>query len=152
MQRKGGSNVGSAGLGLNDVERKMGEGSGGFPLQRKRKSKRPLTRDTVLEEPRAALLAAANKRARTWCEQSNLKSVWHQVCATGHWEELTNRLLSRDEQLLNRTRMNRGLEERRARCREAFEIAFKRAALGVTGRVDHRVVLRGMKLIEQRAD
>src|SRR5882724_4556171 len=103
----------------------------------------------MFEQPRAALLAAANEGPRTRREERDLECVWHEVGAAGHGKELLNRLLARDEQLLHRARMDGGLEKRGAGGGKTFEIAFEGAAFGVAGRVDDSIALGGMKLVEE---
>ncbi len=63
--------------------------------------------------------------------------------AAGEGEKLAQRLLARDEGLLDRARVDRGLKKRRARRGEAVEVGLEGAGLGVGGGVNKGVVGAG---------
>ena len=106
---------------------------------------RPCSRSQV------PLSSPPQRRTARTRESRHVRSAWN--ARSGPPDSGRNSRRARwraDQKLLHRARVDRGLEQRRARRREAVQESLEGAALAVAGRVDDRVVLARARAVRAR--
>jgi hypothetical protein len=78
--------------------------------------------------------------------------VLDQPLPSGEGPEAREGLLATDQHLLHAARMNRGLKEQRAGRRETLQEILQRACLGITRRIDQRVIRPELRFAEGRTE
>lgn len=153
---EGGEEAGKAQLSvhvrLHGFEAQRSERAGWVIGEGKSEREGFAARGLVLEQPRAPLLAAAKNRAGRRGEQRGLDGVRYKLLVAGVREKVPDRLLTRDEDLLDAARVNRCLKKGRARCWKAGQEIFERARFPVDGGVDNGVLLGWRKFAEHAAE
>src|SRR5262249_53151755 len=91
---------------------------------------RSRARAALLEEPRAALLAADERDARRGLQQRGHQRLFDEPRPPRERPDATDGLLPADQHLLHAAGMNRRLKEERTRIREAREEFLQRTRLG----------------------